>query len=265
MKSMMSARTSSPALAAGLMAGEVAQVGDDLERNRLLAMLSGDARARLAPDLEPVSLPVGEFIFDAGDNGHHVYFPADSIVSLQYAMESGVSTEISVVGNEGMVGMAAFLDGSSPCSQAIVQSAGTAYRLPGRLLKDELDQQGELLRLMLRYTQSLLTQISQTVVCNRHHSVEKRVCRRLLLALDRLPGDEMTLTQEMLASMLGVRREGVTAAAGRLRRLGVIQYRRGHIKVLDRARLEQLSCECYAIVKNASDRFRPARAVAQAH
>jgi CRP-like cAMP-binding protein len=291
MKTMPSSHNPSTVPPKGLLAGEIALAVDDVgivdnqpggdlrkagridsdaerhapDQNRLLAMLSTETRDRIMPSLEPVSLPLGEVIYEAGGAQRYVYFPADAIVSLLYVMENGESAEISVVGNEGIVGIAAFMGGGNACSRAVVQSPGTAFRLPGRLLKDELHRHGELLRLILRYTQALITQISQTAVCNRHHSIEKQLCRRLLLSLDRLSGDELILTQELIASMLGVRREGVTAAAVQLRKLGVIQYRRGHIKVLDRDMLEQLSCECYAVVKTESDRLLPGKTAMHAH
>jgi CRP-like cAMP-binding protein len=185
----------------------------------------------------------------------NVYFPTDSIVSLMYVMLNGAPTEMSIVGNEGLVGIAVFMGGESTPSRAIVQSAGSAYRLAGERLKDEFSRHEALLRLLLRYTQSLITQMAQTAVCNRHHSIDQQLCRLLLLSLDRLPGNRLTMTQELIANMLGVRREGVTAAAGKLQDAGVIQYHRGKIVVLDRARLEDMSCECYAVVKRESDRL----------
>ncbi|MCW2291209.1 CRP-like cAMP-binding protein [Pseudomonas sp. BIGb0408] len=185
----------------------------------------------------------------------HVYFPTDSIISLLNVMESGASAEISVVGNEGLVGISLFMGGESTPSRAVVQSGGYAYRLQGQRLKDEFNRHGEMLVLMLRYTQALITQMSQTAVCNRHHSIDQQLCRWLLLSLDRLPGNQLTMTQELIANMLGVRREGVTEAAGKLQRQGVIEYSRGHITVLNRKRLEQMSCECYAVVKKETDRL----------
>jgi len=185
----------------------------------------------------------------------HVYFPTDSIVSLLYVMEDGASAEISVVGNEGVIGVPLFMGGESTPSRAVVQSAGYAYRLPAQRLKDEFHRQEELLFMHLRYTQSLITQMAQTAVCNRHHCINQQLCRWLLLSLDRLSGNQLTMTQELIANMLGVRREGVTDAAGKLQKLGVIDYNRGHITVLDRRKLEQLSCECYAVVKKETDRL----------
>ncbi|MBL6751092.1 MAG: Crp/Fnr family transcriptional regulator [Nevskia sp.] len=227
------------------------------QQNHLLAALPTDVQDRLFPHLELVPLPLGEVLYESGDTLRHVYFPTDSIVSLLYVMESGASAEISVVGNEGLIGVALFMGGESTPSRAIVQSAGSAYRLLGQRLKDEFSRHGELLLLMLRYTQSLITQMAQTAVCNRHHSVDQQLCRWLLLSLDRLPGNRLTMTQELIANMLGVRREGVTSAAGRLQKLGVIEYSRGQITVLDRPKLESLSCECYAVVKKETDRLLP--------
>lgn len=227
------------------------------QQNHLLAALTIEVRDRLFSYLELVPLPLGKVLYESGDTMRHVYFPTDSIVSLLYVMESGASAEISVVGNEGLIGVALFMGGESTPSRAIVQSAGSAYRLLGQRIKDEFNRHGELLQLMLRYTQSLLTQMAQTAVCNRHHSVDQQLCRWLLLSLDRLPGNELTMTQELIANMLGVRREGVTDAAGKLQKLGVIEYHRGHITVLDRPKLEQLCCECYAVVKKETDRLLP--------
>ena len=188
----------------------------------------------------------------------HVYFPTDSIVSLLYVMADGASAEISVVGNEGLIGIALFMGGETTPSRAIVQSAGHAYRLIGQRLKDEFHRNGEMQLLLLRYTQALITQMAQTAVCNRHHSVDQQLCRWLLLSLDRLSSNHLTMTQELIANMLGVRREGVTDAAGKLQKLGVIHYSRGQITVLDRPRLEQLCCECYAVVRKETDRLLPA-------
>jgi CRP-like cAMP-binding protein len=226
-------------------------------QNHLLAALTPDVQERLFPHLEHVSLPLGKVLYESGDALRHVYFPTDSIVSLLYVMESGASAEISVVGNEGLIGVALFMGGESTPSRAIVQSAGSAYRLLGQRLKDEFNRHGDLLVLMLRYTQSLITQMAQTAVCNRHHSVDQQLCRWLLLSLDRLPSNRLTMTQELIANMLGVRREGVTDAAGKLQKRGVIEYTRGQITVLDRSQLEKLSCECYAVVKKETDRLLP--------
>lgn len=226
--------------------------------NHLLAALPQEVRDRLFPFLDLIPMPLGKVIYESGHALRHVYFPTDSIISLLYVMESGASAEISVVGNEGLVGVAVFMGGESTPSRAIVQSAGSAFRLPGQRLKDEFNRHGDLLQLMLRYTQSLITQMAQTAVCNRHHTVDQQLCRWLLLSLDRLSGNHLTMTQELIANMLGVRREGVTEAAGKLQKLGVIEYRRGHITVLDRAGLEKRTCECYAVVKTEYDRLLPA-------
>jgi len=231
-----------------------------IQQNHLLAALPEDIQSRVFPRLEPVTLPLGKVLYESGDTLRHVYFPTDSIVSLLYVMESGASAEISVVGNEGLVGISLFMGGESTPSRAIVQSAGSAYRLPGQQLKDEFNRHGELQNLLLRYTQALITQMSQTAVCNRHHTIDQQLCRWLLLSLDRLPDNHLTMTQELIANMLGVRREGVTEAAGKLQRAGVIHYSRGQITVLDRPQLEQLSCECYAVVKRETDRLLPYRA-----
>jgi CRP-like cAMP-binding protein len=233
-----------------LMAGS-----HDPPQNYLLAGLSLDERNRLFPHLQLVAMPLGTVLYESGDLLRHVYFPLDCIVSLLYVMENGASAEISVVGNEGLIGIALFMGGETTPSRAIVQSAGHAYRLAGQRLKDEFHRNGGLQVLLLRYTQALITQMSQTAVCNRHHTVDQQLCRWLLLSLDRLPSNHLVMTQELIANMLGVRREGVTDAAGKLQKLGVIQYVRGQITVLDRAKLEQLSCECYAVVKKETDRL----------
>ena len=227
------------------------------QQNHLLGMLPNAERDRLFPHLELVQLALGQILYESGDTLRHVYFPTDSIVSLLYVMEDGASAEISVVGNEGIIGVALFMGGETTPSRAIVQSAGNAYRLKGQVLKDEFHRHGELHHLLLRYTQALLTQMAQTAVCNRHHSVDQQLCRWLLLSLDRLPSNQLNMTQELIANMLGVRREGVTEAAGKLQRLGVIQYHRGHITVLDRSRLEKLCCECYAVVQKEFERLLP--------
>lgn len=226
-------------------------------QNHLLAALPADVQARIFPLLEAVDLPLGKVLYESGDTMRHVYFPTDSIVSLLYVMEDGASAEISVVGNEGVVGVALFMGGESTPSRAIVQSAGHAYRLAGARTKEEFHRDGDMQQLMLRYTQSLITQMAQTAVCNRHHTIDQQLCRWLLLSLDRLTGNQLVMTQELIANMLGVRREGVTEAASKLQKLGVIHYARGHITVLDRPRLEKLSCECYAVVKRETDRLLP--------
>lgn len=227
------------------------------QQNYLLAALSPEAQQRLFPHLKLVTLPLGKILYKPGAHINEVYFPTDSIVSLLNVMENGSSAEISVVGNEGILGISLFMGGESTPSEAIVQSAGFAYQLWGQRLKDEFNRHGELLFLMLRYTQSLITQMAQTAVCNRHHSIDQQLCRWMLLSLDRLSGNQLNMTQELIANMLGVRREGVTEAAGKLQNLGVIQYHRGHITVLDRPRLEKLCCECYLVVKKESNRLFP--------
>jgi CRP-like cAMP-binding protein len=226
--------------------------------NRLLDKLSQNDRNRLCPHFKLVEMPLGKVLYEAGDVLRHVYFPFDCIVSLLYVMENGSSAEISVVGSEGMIGIALFMGGDSTPSRALVQSAGLAYQLPGQILKDEFKRNGAMQVLLLRYTQALITQMSQTAVCNRHHSVDQQLCRWLLLSLDRLPTNKLSMTQELIADMLGVRREGVNEAAGKLQKLGVIRYSRGQMTVLDRPKLEKLSCECYAVVKKETDRLRVA-------
>ena len=225
------------------------------EQNRLLAAFTPEERERIFPHLQLVALPLGKALYESGDVLRHVYFPTDAIVSLLYVLENGASAEIAVVGNEGLIGIALFMGGETTPSRAIVQSAGHAYRLVGQRLKDEFHRHGSVQLQLLRYTQALITQMAQTAVCNRHHSVDQQLCRWLLLSLDRLSSKELVMTQELIANMLGVRREGVTEAAGRLQKLGVIEYSRGKITVLDRPRLEALSCECYAAVKRESDRI----------
>jgi CRP-like cAMP-binding protein len=227
------------------------------ERNHLLAALPSAEHERIFPHLQFVELPLGTVLYESGDALRHVYFPTDAIVSLLYVMEDGASAEISVVGNEGLVGVSLFMGGETTPSRAIVQSAGGAYRLLGQRLKEEFARHGILQILLLRYTWALLTQMAQTAVCNRHHSVDQQLCRWLLLSLDRLDGNELRMTQELIANMLGVRREGVTDAAGKLQKLGVIRYSRGRIAVLDRPALERLCCECYAVVKRETDRLLP--------
>jgi CRP-like cAMP-binding protein len=223
--------------------------------NHILEALPNPVRERLFPHLKLVSLPRGEVLYESGSLLRHIYFPTDCVISLLYVLEDGASAEISVVGNEGAVGLSLFIGGETTTSRAIVQSGGSAYRLTGRRLREEFERHGDMLHILLRYSQSLLMQMAQTAVCNRHHSVDQQLCRWLLLSLDRLPSNKMIVTQEMIANMLGVRREGVTAAAGKLQKLGVIKYVRGQITVLDRPRLELLSCECYAVVKRETDRL----------
>lgn len=229
----------------------------DPRKNHLLAALPDDEYDRLLPNLELTPMPLGLVLYESGTQMRHVYFPTTAIVSLLYVMEDGSSAEIAVVGNEGIVGVSLFMGGETTSSRAVVQSAGAAYRLKGQLLKNEFFRAGPMQRLLLRYTQALLTQMSQTAVCNRHHSLDQQLCRWLLLSLDRLPANELVMTQELIANMLGVRREGVTEAAGNLQRAGLIEYQRGRITVLDRAGLEARVCECYAVVKRESDRLLP--------
>lgn len=226
-------------------------------KNHLLAALSEEVQRRIFPQLELVKVKLGEALYESGDTMKNVYFPIDAIVSLLYVMENGSSAEIAVVGNEGIVGISLFMGGESTPSRAVIQSEGFAYRLPGQKLKDEFNRHGDVLHLLLRYTQSLITQMTQTAVCNRHHSIDQQLCRWLLLSLDRLSDNKLHMTQELIANMLGVRREGVTEAAGKLQKLGVIQYNRGHITVIDRPHLERLSCECYAVVRRETERLLP--------
>jgi CRP-like cAMP-binding protein len=210
---------------------------------------------RLSPHLELAPMRLGEAIYESGGRLQHVYFPTTSIVSLLYVMEDGASAEIAIVGNEGVLGIALFMGGETTPSRAVVQSAGYGYRLRAQLLKEEFNRAGPMMHLLLRYTQALITQMAQTAVCNRHHSVEQQLCRWLLLSLDRLSTQELTMTQELIANMLGVRREGVTEAAGKLQREGLIRYSRGRITVVDRPGLEKEVCECYAVVKKEFDRL----------
>jgi CRP-like cAMP-binding protein len=225
------------------------------KQNHLLAALPAADYGRLLPALERVSMPLGLVLYESGGILDYVYFPTDSIVSLLYVMVDGASAEIAVTGCEGLVGIALFMGGETTPSRAVVQSAGHGYRLKAASLKKEFDNGGVLQHLALRYTQALITQMAQTAVCNRHHSVEQQLCRWLLLSLDRLPSNELTMTQELIANMLGVRREGVTEAAGRLQSAGLIKYSRGHIEVLDRPMLEARVCECYGVVKKEYDRL----------
>ena len=227
----------------------------DPRQNQLLEALATEEYQRLAPNLERVYLKLGASLVESGQAMRHVYFPSDSIVSLLCLMEDGNSTEIAVVGAEGIVGISLFMGGETTPSRAIVQSAGTAYRLMGQLLKDEFYRAGPLQRLLLRYTQALITQMAQTAVCNRHHSLDQQLCRWLLLSLDRLSTNELLMTQELIANMLGVRREGVTESAGKLQRAGLISYHRGRIVILDRPGLEARVCECYKVVKKEYDRL----------
>jgi CRP-like cAMP-binding protein len=226
-------------------------------QNQLLAALPDADFQRLLPHLEPVPLELGRPLYESGSHQGYVYFPTSSIVSLLYVMVDGASAEIAIVGNEGLVGIALFMGGESTPSRAVVQSAGHGYRLRAGALKAEFGRGGELQHLLLRYTQALITQMAQTAVCNRHHSVEQQLCRWLLLSLDRLRSNELSMTQELIANMLGVRREGVTEAAGKLQAQGLIHYSRGRITALDRPKLEARACECYAVVKREYDRLLP--------
>lgn len=226
-------------------------------QNHLLAALTAQERERLIPHLELVPMPLGDVLYESGNELRYVYFPTTAIVSLLYVMLDGASAEIAVVGNEGIIGVALFMGGETMPNRAVVQSAGHAYRLKGRLLKQEFNRSGDLQHLLLRYTQALLTQMAQTAVCNRHHTLDQQLCRWLLLSFDRLPTKELIMTQELIANMLGVRREGVTEAAGNLQKAGLIVYRRGHITLIDRAGLEARTCECYAVVKKEFGRLLP--------
>src|SRR5471030_698909 len=218
-------------------------------QNGLLAALSAVELKRIRRQLELVDLPLGKILYEPGRLLEYVYFPVDCIISLLYVLENGASAEIAVVGNEGLLGISLFMGGETTPSRAIVQSAGTAYRLPAAKMMAEFTRGGTIQHLLLRYTQALITQMTQTAVCNRHHSVDQQLCRWLLLSIDRLDKPELVMTQELISNMLGVRREGVTEAAGKLQHAGVISYQRGHIKVLDRPRLEGMSCECYEVVR----------------
>jgi CRP-like cAMP-binding protein len=231
----------------------------DPRRNHLLAALPDADWQRWLPQLEHVELPLGKVLYESGSSLSHVYFPTSAIVSLLYVMEDGASAEIAVVGNEGVVGIALFMGGDTTPNRAVVQSAGAGYRLKARSIKEEFDRSGPVMHLLLRYTQALITQMAQTAVCNRHHTLDQQLCRWLLLSLDRLGGSELVMTQELIANMLGVRREGVTESALKLQRAGLIQYARGHISVTDRAGLEARTCECYAVVKKEYDRLLPDR------
>ena len=227
----------------------------DPNQNHLLAALLDAEYDRLAPHLELVPMLLGDVLYESGGKLRHVYFPTTAILSLQYALENGNSSEIAGVGNEGLLGISLFMGGDTTPSRAVVQTGGYGYRLKSERLMEEFNRAGPVMRLLLRYTQALITQMTQTAVCNRHHSVEQQLCRWLLLTLDRLPSNELTMTQELIANMLGVRREGVTEAAGNLQSYGFIRYRRGHITVLDRVGLERDVCECYSVVKKESARL----------
>lgn len=225
------------------------------EQNYLLGAMPNDVKARLVPHLELVDLPLGHSLYESGDTIKHATFPTNSIVSLIYVMDNGDSAELSVIGNDGILGVPLFLGGGSTPHRAVVQSAGNAYRLPGRLLREEFERSSGFRQILLSYTQSLMTQMAQTSACNRHHSVDKRLCRWLLLSLDRTPSNVLTVTQDLIADMLGVRREGVSLAAAKLQKLGIIEYQRGRLVIQDRAQLEKLSCECYEVVKIECERL----------
>jgi len=229
----------------------------DKQKNGLLASLPEEVWQRWLPQVELVDMPLGRVLYESGTVLSHVYFPTSTLVSLVYLLRSGASAEIAVVGKEGLIGLALLMGGNSTLSRAVVQSAGQAYRVSAQVVKEEFHSAGPTMRLMLRYTQALITQMAQTAVCNRHHALDQQLCRWLLLSLDRLGGDELVMTQELIANMIGVRREGVTEAALKLQRAGVIRYSRGRIKVLDRPALEGRSCECYAAVKTEYDRLLP--------
>ena len=232
-------------------------IAPDPSTNHLLASLPPDDWARIAPLLEAVDLPLGQVLYESGNKMTHVYFPTTAIVSLLYVLENGSSAEIAVVGHEGVVGISLFMGGETTPSRAVVQSAGKGYRLRGPWIKEEFARSGPVMHVMLRYTQALITQMAQTAVCNRHHTLDQQLCRWLLLSLDRLKGDDLVMTQELIANMLGVRREGVTEAAVKLQKLKLIRYTRGRITVLDRTGLEERVCECYAVVKKEYDRLLP--------
>lgn len=227
------------------------------QHNKLLGALGEGELERLLPNLELVEMPIGHVLYEPGERLKYVYFPVTSIVALMYVLADGASAEIAVVGNEGILGISLFMGGQTTTSRAVVQSAGAAYRLKAKFLIEEFSLNEQVMKLLLRYTQALITQMAQTAVCNRHHSVEQQLCRWMLLSLDRLQSNELVMTQEVIASMLGVRREGVTEAAGKLQRLGIIHYHRGHITVVDRRKLEKRCCECYRVVKSESDRLLP--------
>jgi CRP-like cAMP-binding protein len=237
----------------------VAATTADPRLNHLLAALPDDEWQRWLPQLEPITLPLGQVLYESGATLSHVYFPTTAIVSLLYVMENGASAEIAVVGNEGIVGISLFMGGESTSSRAVVQSAGNGYRLKAQLMKNEFNRAGPVLHLLLRYTQALITQMAQTAVCNRHHNLDQQLCRWLLLSLDRLQNNELVMTQELIANMLGVRREGVTEGALKLQHDGLIRYARGRITVLDRAGLVKRTCECYSVVKQEYDRLLPER------
>ena len=228
------------------------------KNNQLLATLSDAVWERLLPNFELVTMPLGQVLYESGVTLSHVYFPTTAIVSLLYVLENGASAEIAVVGNDGIVGISLFMGGESTPSRAVVQSAGSGFRLKAQVMKDEFQRAGPVMHVLLRYTQALITQMAQTAVCNRHHSLDQQLCRWLLLSLDRIQSNELAMTQDLIANMLGVRREGVTVAALKLQAAGLIRYARGHITVLNRDGIEKRACECYAVVKKEYDRLLPA-------
>ncbi|SFC61309.1 cAMP-binding domain of CRP or a regulatory subunit of cAMP-dependent protein kinases [Polaromonas sp. OV174] len=240
-----------------MMANHAQPITSDPQKNQLLAALPDAEWQRWLPELEAVDLPLGQVLYESGSTLSHVYFPTTAIISLLYVLENGASAEIVVVGNEGLVGISLFMGGESTPSRVVVQSAGQGFRLQAQAMKNEFNRGGPVLHLLLRYTQALITQMSQTAVCNRHHSLDQQLCRWLLLSLDRLQGSELVMTQELISNMLGVRREGVTEAALQLQAAGLIRYARGRISVLDRPGLEKRTCECYAVVKKEYDRLLP--------
>jgi CRP-like cAMP-binding protein len=240
-----------------LIAGDSVPIIEGLKHNHLLAALPDEEWGRWAPLMEVVQMPLGQVLYESGVALTYVYFPITSIVSLLYVMENGASAEIAVVGNEGLVGVSLFMGGESTPSRAVVQSAGIGCRLDAQVMKTEFNRAGPVLHLLLRYTQALITQMAQTAVCNRHHSLDQQLCRWLLLSLDRLQGDELVMTQELIANMLGVRREGVTESALKLQKAALIRYSRGHITILNRGGLEQRTCECYAVVRREYERLLP--------
>ena len=242
---------------AGAHARPVIASSHEMKLNRLLGALPDAVLKHWLPQLELINLPLGQVLYESGKTEQYVYFPTSAIISLLYVMKNGDSAEIAVVGNEGIVGISLFMGGNSTPSRAVVQSAGKGFRLTAQIMKDEFDKSGPAAHLLLRYTQALITQMSQTAVCNRHHSLDEQLCRWLLLSLDRLPGNELVMTQELIANMLGVRREGVTEAALKVQKAGLISYSRGRIRVLDRKGLEERSCECYEVVKKEYDRLLP--------
>lgn len=233
------------------------QYTNKIYKNQLLSALPSDVRARWEKQIELINLPLGEVLYESSEKMNYVYFPEDCIASLLFVLENGASTEIAVVGHEGLIGISIFMGGETTPNRAVIQSAGKSFRVPSHFVKDEFHRSVEVMHLLLRFTQALVTQMTQTAVCNRHHALDQQLCRWLLLSMDRLTGNELVMTQELIANMLGVRREGVTLAAGNLQADGLIRYTRGRIEVLDRPALEARTCECYALVKNEYKRLLP--------